>query len=208
MDKDQLYVLAKAKEKAEEIFRHRVSPAFVFHNIAHTQQVVDAAAEIAADYHLKPDDEFVLVIAAWFHDAGFSKGLSENHEEESICIAQEFLFQHHISEELIVRISSCILATKMPQQPLNLVGEILCDADLYHLGTNFFMERSRLLQKELASCSHNIFKEEKWRQLNIRFLQSHHYFTAYCQNKLTPVKRRWIEQLRLKKSDTTTQPNS
>ena len=37
--------------------------------------------------------------------------------------------------ELIQRVSSCIQATRMPQSPLSQVEKIMCDADLYHLGT-------------------------------------------------------------------------
>jgi hypothetical protein len=40
--------------------------------------------------------------------------------------------------------------------------------------------------------------KREWRQRNIEFLESHHYFTDYCQQKLEPQKQQWIRELRKK----------
>lgn len=100
--------------------------------------MVRAAEELAANYALNDHDHFVLLMAAWFHDTGFSSGQAEEHEKESIQIATVFLQNHNVDAETIQRISSCIQATRMPQSPLSQVEKIMCDSDLYHLGSTDF----------------------------------------------------------------------
>ena len=134
-------------------------------------------------------------MSAWFHDTGFSLGYAEGHEKESIRLAKEFLTPHIAKPEIIIRIESCIQATHMPQQAVTLTEKIICDADLFHLGTNSFMERSELLRKELQAYYKTAFPEAEWLQLNIEFLKLHKYFTGYCRHELEPVKQEWIEKL-------------
>jgi predicted metal-dependent HD superfamily phosphohydrolase len=193
----QLQILEETKKVVPEIFKNKVSPLFVFHTMDHTRQVVNAAGEIAGHYTLNDDDQFVLFLSAWFHDTGFSNGHSEEHEKESIKLAEEFLYRRNEDQKLVTRVSSCIQATHLPQEPLDLVEKILCDADLYHLGTNMFNKWNDHLRQELQNYISD-FTDEVWRHLNIEFLKSHKYFTGYCLQKLEPVKQEWIKQLQHK----------
>ena len=195
MNVHQIQILEKTKKVVTEIFKTKVNHLFVFHNLEHTRQVVNAAGEIAGHYPLNDDDQFVLFISAWFHDTGFSSGHSEEHEKESIKLAEKLLSRCNEDQELINRVSSCIQATHLPQEPRDLVEKILCDADLYHLGTNMFTKWSGHLRQELQTYYKSDFSEEEWREINIEFLKSHNYFTGYCRQKLEPVKQRWLKQL-------------
>lgn len=195
MNERQLQIVTEAGKFVAEIFKSKVNPFFVFHNLEHTIQVVTAAEEIEGYYQLNNDDQFVLFLSAWFHDTGFSSGHAEEHEKESIKLVKEFLSSRIADQGMIIRIAACIQATHMPQQPLNLVEKIICDADLFHLGTNLFSERSKLLRKELRAYYKSDFADDEWRQRNIEFLKSHNYFTGYCRQKLEPVKQEWIEKL-------------
>ncbi|MEO6219930.1 MAG: HD domain-containing protein [Ginsengibacter sp.] len=198
MNQQQLQILSEAKKIVTEIFLNEVNPLFVFHNLEHTLQVVNAAEEIEGHYQLNDDDQFVLFLSSWFHDTGFSAGHVEEHEKESIKLAKDFLYHRNAGEKITTHISSCILATHIPQEPLNMVEKILCDADLFHLGTNMFKERNELLRQELKAYHKFDFSRKEWCQLSIEFLTSHQYFTGYCQKKLGPLKTEWIEQLQNK----------
>ena len=90
MNVHQLQILEEAKKVVTAIFKNKINPLFVFHNLEHTLQVVNAAVEIEGYYQLNDDDQFVLFISAWFHDTGFSTGHSEEHEKESIKLAENF----------------------------------------------------------------------------------------------------------------------
>ena len=171
MNEQQLQIIKEAKKIVTSIFQNKVNPLFVFHNLEHTIQVVTATEEIEGYYQLNNEDRFVLFISAWFHDTGFSLGHAEEHEKESIKLAKEFLTPRIAEQEIITRIASCIQATHMPQQPLNLVEKIICDADLFHLGSNMFSERNQLLRKELQAYYKSDFPEREWCQLNIEFLK-------------------------------------
>ncbi|MBD0287802.1 MAG: HD domain-containing protein, partial [Flavisolibacter sp.] len=195
MNEQQQQVLAEVQSFVTELFRTKVDPKFVFHNLQHTRQVVAAASEMAAYYNLKDDDHFILLLAAWFHDTGFSTGQAEEHERESIRLATDFLEHRNISPEIIQRVSSCIQATRMPQSPLSIVEKILCDADLYHLGTDDFKRMNENLKAEQETYFKTEFSKKEWRQRNIEFLETHQYFTDYCQQKLEPKKQEWLRQL-------------
>src|SRR4051812_27255625 len=106
MTEQQLNILQAAQDRVTRTFREDVDPHFVFHNLGHTQQVVAAAQELAAQYPLSEDDHFALLLAAWFHDTGFRSGKAEEHEKESIRLATEFLHAQGASEEIIQRVSS------------------------------------------------------------------------------------------------------
>jgi predicted metal-dependent HD superfamily phosphohydrolase len=195
MNERQLQIIDEARKVVSSLFQAKVNPLFVFHNLEHTRHVVTATEEIEAHYQLDNNDQFVLSVSAWFHDTGFSTGVAEEHEQESIKLATDFLYQQHVHPEVILQIASCIRATHMPQQPVNLVEKIICDADLFHLGSNSFMERNELLRKEHQAYYKIDFPEAEWRKLNIEFLKSHNYFTGYCRKELEPVKQEWIEKL-------------
>jgi len=198
MNEHQSQIITEAKTIVTNILKNKVIPLFAFHNLDHTLQVVNAAEEIAVYYELNDDDQFVLFISAWFHDTGFSTGHCEEHEKESIKLAEDFLYNRHEDRKLINRVSSCIQATHIPQKPRDLVEKILCDADLYHLGTNMFNKWNDQLRQELQAYYRSDFSDEEWCQLNIEFLRSHKYFTGYCLQNLEPVKQEWIKQFQNK----------
>ena len=202
MNERQLQIVAEGKATVTEIFKNKVTPLFAFHNLDHTLQVVNAAEEIAGHYHLNDNDQFVLFISAWFHDTGFSTGHFEEHEKESIKLAEDFLYCRHEDPKLINRVSSCIQATHIPQKPQDLAEQILCDSDLYHLGTNMFNKWNDLLRQELQNYYRSYFSDEEWCQFNIEFLKSHKYFTGYCLQKLEPVKQQWIKNFQDKHGET------
>ncbi len=181
-------LLADARNYVTEIFTRQVKPHFVFHTLEHTEDVAEACSIMADHYNLDDEDRQVLLLSAWFHDTGYSKGEAAGHEEESSRLAAEFLQGRNIDEAFIQRVTSCIKATRMPQSPVSLVEQILCDSDLYHLATADFKARNALLKQEQeALLGHKISKKE-WRKNNIQFLETHQYFTDYGRQKLEPKK--------------------
>ncbi len=198
MNEHQLQLIGEVKKVATEIFEKGVDPRFVFHNLEHTRQVAEAAEGIANFYRFNENEKFVLIVAAWFHDSGFSSGRIEAHELESIKTAENFLRTYNTASDVIAAVSSCILATQMPQNPKNGIEKIICDADLFHLGTNHFNYRTELLRQELQFYYKREIAEQEWRMQNMEFLKSHTYFTGYCQQMLEPVKQIWITRLHRK----------
>lgn len=193
-------IIDSAKNEVKELLEKKLDARFVFHNLLHTRQVAEAAEAIATFYRFDEEEIFILLLAAWFHDTGFITGRIEGHETESMKIAQSFLLKRNVAPTIISKVLLCIKATKMPQHPVSGIDKVLCDADLFHLGSNNFKERTELLRREFQDYYNTEITEKEWNLRNIEFLNSHHYFTGYCQQMLEPVKQRWIKSLEKTKS--------
>lgn len=169
----------------------------VYHNLAHTKRVVQAAVQIANHYQLKDDDFFIVYASAWFHDTGYFIE-TQSHEEKGAEHAETYLTNYQVSKEVIAAIKGAILSTRLPQSPNNLNERILCDADLFHLGSEDFSERSKLLHKEVEQLCGREISKKSWRLKDIEFLESHQYHTDYCRLLLETQKNKNIAKLKKK----------
>ena len=184
-----------------DLYKNKLSSQVVYHNFEHTSKVVEAVNEIAIGENISEDDLEVLLLAAWFHDTGFTEGY-DNHEEKSKAIAHKFLTENEVSKDKIDRIFSLIDVTKMPQNPTNKIEEIICDADLFHLGEENFKEKGNLLRTEWENLSGKSLTDIEWLKENVNFIENHKYFTDYAFNKLNAQKtQNWVKiQKELKKT--------
>jgi predicted metal-dependent HD superfamily phosphohydrolase len=187
-------LITSAEQYVTQLFSDQVPAAYHFHDLHHTLAVVAAAGTIAANYSLSEQEHTALLLAAWFHDTGYSRQY-EGHESVSVQIAGEFLKARHVDDSLISSVKGCIMATRMPQSPNTIIEEILCDSDLYHLGTDQFEKENKLLRKELNVAFGKDISKKTWRKLNIRFLQQHHFFTSFGREHLQPVQDRHLKEL-------------
>jgi hypothetical protein len=79
------------------------------------------------------------------------------------------------------------MATRVPQQPSNLLEQIICDADLDYLGRPDFPEIAGLLKKELLEYG-LVKNDHEWKSLQQTFLTKHHYHTQSSILLRQPVK--------------------
>ena len=105
--------------------------------------MVKSADLIAEHYQLNEEDMLSLRIAAWFHDAGYLFETPPLHEESSSLLAENYLKGKNIDAAIIQKVKGCIMATKLPQSPHSLIEQIICDADLFNLGTDMFRETEK-----------------------------------------------------------------
>ncbi|MTI19541.1 HD domain-containing protein [Fulvivirga sp. RKSG066] len=169
-------------------------PEFYYHNLQHTQYVVEGV-KIMSDYHVvSPEKREKLILAAWFHDTGFIESY-KNHESHSQHIATQFLHNLNCSESDILQVCHLIEATRLPTNPKSLSEKIICDADMRHLAANNYMEINNKLRQEVMSCCHEKFDDETWAFLNLRFLEIHRYYTSYAKEILRPKKEVNIAQI-------------
>lgn len=201
MSMDSQSLLQETERFVTHFFATRISPAFLFHNIDHTKDVVKAATFLTDYYQLPADDRQVVLLAAWFHDTGYSSGSARWHEKVSKEVATDFLQQHQVDTATVEKVGNCIMATQWPQCPVDLCEQILCDADLFHLGTDAFEEKNKLLRKELNTLFDKKLSKKEWRERNIVFLQQHRYFTDYARKNLQPVKQQHLQELLDKNKD-------
>jgi predicted metal-dependent HD superfamily phosphohydrolase len=195
MTEEQFRVLSAAQDFVSDLFINKVDKAIHFHTLQHTQEVLAASETMADYYHLEDEDRYALMLAAWFHDTGYSAGKASGHENVSIELATKFLNQHNVSQQVINKVIGCITATRLPQTPRTLIEQIIADADLFHLGTSDFKEKNKLLREELNDFGSLGLSKKDWRKKNIEFLTKHHYFTSYAKEHLDPLKQVYLQDL-------------
>lgn len=188
-------VLSQVEKFVSTSLQKELPEHFLYHDLTHTQEVVKATAEIAKAEGLDDEDQETVLIAAWFHDLGHVKDC-DCHERKGAELAKAFLEKEGFSKERIAQVEGCIMATMMPQRPLNLMESILCDADLYHLSTDQFEPRSKLLREEWEEIKEEEFKDSSWTKINVDFLSGHSYFTPYAQEHFEAGKQKNLEALK------------
>lgn len=157
------------------LLNRELPAALCYHNVAHTLDVYNAAERIAKSEGVTGHNLKLLLTAAWYHDSGHVTG-KPDHEMQSCAIAREALPQFNYTPVEIKRICSIIMATRLPQSPKDILGEILADADLDYLGRDDFFAISAKLYEELGNTGRKVPKDE-WNRIQVKFFESHHYFT-------------------------------
>jgi hypothetical protein len=190
-------LLRHIREYALAYYRTHADEKLIYHDKEHTEDMVSAAMQIGNHYQLNDRDFFIVQAAAWFHDLGYMVDIA-HHEAQSTVLAVNFLKKHNANEEDIDAIKGCILATQMPQKPVTLLDKIVCDADLFHLGTDDFFKKDKLLLKEINALYQKDLGKLEWRRKSIQFLENHHYHTDYCQLLLNSGKEANIQTLKNK----------
>jgi len=170
----------KAKETIVHHLEQNLPSDLFYHGIHHTFDVFDAALVIAENEKIDSADDLTLLkTAALFHDSGFTIDASK-HEECGCDLAREILPACDYTNSQIDQICGMIMATKIPQQPLNLLECIICDADLDYLGRDDFFKIGDTLYQELKA--YNKIKDAiQWNQLQISFLSNHKYHTEFSR---------------------------
>lgn len=190
-------ILDQLRTHVASLFLAHKDERFVYHNLHHTEQVVENAVRIANHYQLSDREFFIVTAASWFHDMGYLFDCSQ-HEVRGERIATEFLTEKEVDKETIALVGGCILATKMPQSPVGLLQQIVCDADLFHLGSDSFKEKNKLMRQEVAAfCNKEIDKNE-WRIKTIALFKAHHYHTDFCQQLLNNKKAQNLAEMEKK----------
>jgi HD superfamily phosphodiesterase len=155
----------------------------VYHNILHVKEVVEMTQVIAKASNVSGNDLDLVTSAAWLHDIGHIKTW-ENHEELSANYAKKYMSSSNCSTEEIDIVVGCILATAIPHNPKNLLEEIICDADVSHLGLDNFFEKSELLKQEFENRKNKTFSDFRWIKKNIDFISTTTFYTKYGKNVL------------------------
>lgn len=179
-----------------------------YHNLSHTQAVVASVHKMAVKFNLNERDTFIVKAAAWFHDTGYVNGGVDAHEERGAQLATDFLQGHQVDAPTIDDIAGCILATKLPQTPQNLLQQIVCDADLYHFGTTDFFDNNKKMRKEAESRLGRKISKTEWNASTIQLLNSHSFKTDLCQKLLGQQKLINLNKLKEKETSLPVEPTA
>ena len=164
-----------------------------YHGFHHTMDVYKYVVEIAKAEKINRYELTLLKVAVLLHDAGFTQTYN-GHEDVSCQMALTLLPQFDYTSEEIERICGMIQATKIPQKPKNILEQIIADADLLYLGTKRFKEVGDTLFEEMRIYS-GLGSSKEWNSIQKKFLEHHHYHTAYCRANYEPTKQKNLKKI-------------
>jgi uncharacterized protein len=187
--------------------QEELNQALSYHCVEHTLDVLDATRWLADAEKIEPHHKALLETAALYHDAGMIIQYKD-HESASILIAEQVLpgFGYSVSE--IDKISSLILVTRLPQRPSNHLEQVICDADLDYLGRDDFFINSFKLRLEWQTNGIRNTSLPEWFDIQIHFLEEHHYFTSSAILLRNEKKLKHIEEIKLLRSQRMISPKS
>ena len=185
---------AGAVAYALDRLRTELPPELLYHNTMHTEgDVLPAAVRLARLSNVAEPDLHLLEVAAAFHDLGQIRAIL-GHEQIGAEIMSGVLPRYGFSQNEIERVFGMILATRLPQTPLNEEQALLADADLDSLGREDFFATSKALWQERTACG-MIIAWQTWLENQHRFLTDHRYFTPVARALRDEGKRKNIELL-------------
>ncbi len=173
-------IVDKAEHYVVQLFKDKLSSAFSYHNLEHTKRVVAAVNVISEAENLNEKDRELILLAAWFHDAGFCDSCT-THESVGMKLAEDFLRKENYPESDIEKIKSIINATSIKYIPQNPLENIIKDADTSHLGSTDFFEITEKLRQECKEVHHQKMTKSEWANINRMFLSKHRFYTQYAQ---------------------------
>jgi predicted metal-dependent HD superfamily phosphohydrolase len=182
-------ILKKAEEYVTNLLSEKLPEGYDFHNIEHTTYVAEKAGLIGRNSGLNESELNTVVLSAWFHDVGYINGF-ENHEERSANMAEEFLISENVDTETIDTVKRCILATKVPQRPDNILSQVLCDSDMAHMADENYFEWFERSRKEWNKTRGGKVSKRKYYEMSKEFFEKQSYFTEYAKKTFTPGKER------------------
>ncbi|WP_316800249.1 HD domain-containing protein [Pedobacter frigidisoli] len=187
MDYQVENLLTTVERFVEHNLRDRLSNQMYFHNLNHTLLVVEGVKLIGKTEGLSEDELFILVLAAFLHDVGYTEQY-RGHEEESARIASELLGTNGLAVEKIELVKKCIISTKFPQHPAGKLEEVICDADFLHFSLPDYQDYASRLKMEWETNLNLFYSDIEWDKLNLNMLSAHLYFTDYGKNTLQQQK--------------------
>ena len=169
---------------------------YYYHDVRHTLDVIEQSQTIGKLEGISLRELEILKIAALFHDTGFLE-VRTGHEQASVDFFQTIDGSNTLSHEDCDIIAGCIRATHMPQNPMNHLEQILCDADLDYLGREDFGLIGENLFLEMSACG-EMSDRIAWDKLQVKFLEAHSYHTPSNQTRRDAKKAENLSEVRLR----------
>ena len=188
-------IIEAAASFVRSYFHEHIKDAYVFHNLQHTEDVVESTRDLTTALQVDEEETEHLLLAAWFHDLGYAQGPAA-HEERSCEAARTFLEEQEYPEARIQKVEQYILATRFPQKPESLPEKVICDADLSHLGKGIYWDRCSRIRQEMLLTQDRVLTDLEWAEFELNFLRQHAYHTEVARTLFDEQKDKHIRQLK------------
>jgi len=149
MGKHDVNVVRDAGEHVFALYRGaKAETPLLYHDFSRAREVVDACKDIAKGCKLDDDDREVVLLSAWFHDAGYAAGI-DGDRTRSTEICRKFLGEDQGRNGLCERVIACIEgAARTDEDQRTLREDVLYDALLAPVASKSYVEDAELLPLE------------------------------------------------------------
>lgn len=162
---------------------------FTFHNYNRAVTIVRHCTTLGVQMNLKKEESKTLHLAAWFLETGYSRDY-DNYQSASVTIANAYLEEKGVDEDVTKSIEELILSTRVPEQPVTLMAQVLCDARMYYLAEkNLLLHIENLRTERLAVCKKE-YSDKEWLLENINTTNNYFYFTSAAKELLEKKKQK------------------
>jgi predicted metal-dependent HD superfamily phosphohydrolase len=167
-------LVKEAQAYITDLFAKELSAKLTYHTLGHTETVVKECRTLAPAAGLNADDTETLLLAAWFHDAGYLD-VYDGHEFRSMERAGAWLAEHNVPNTRIELVQGLIKATHRDFPPETELQKLLVDADMSNLARDDFRSRAELLRTEWELVLDKTYTTPEWTELQLNFMLAHKY---------------------------------
>ena len=171
----------------------------IYHRFKRSRALVEDTKEIAKGNKLNEEEGEVLLLSAWFHDAGEAAardGSSEQKREKSVEIARAFLERAGQPQSVADAVTACLRAVNGGEKGRDgLAADVLHDALLAPLASKSYLEESELLRLEEQRRTGKVYSDVEWTQSRIDCLHKQAYRTRWAQLEYLGGRAKNLERL-------------
>jgi predicted metal-dependent HD superfamily phosphohydrolase len=175
-------ILKQAKAYVTQLFEEKLPKQLVYHSLDHTVAVVKEARKLGEDSGLSAPDQETLLLAAWFHDTGYTE-VYDGHEYRSMELAKAWLTQQQYAPERIALVQDLIRATHRNEAGETELHQLLMDADMSGMGREDFFANAELLRAEWETTLGKTYSSTEWAESQLDFLHSAKFHTEAAKSR-------------------------
>jgi HD superfamily phosphodiesterase len=168
-------LVQQAQAYVEPLLKQDLDPRLTYHTLAHTTYVVKQAHALADAAPLAPADTELLLVAAWFHDAGYLDTY-DGHEYKSMTRAESWLREKQVDPARIEK--------------------MMVDADMSNLAAEDFRSRAELIRTEWELALGKSYTNPEWAELQLNFMLAHKYQSEVGKDRYKKALKANIEDQR------------
>ncbi len=193
-------LLHEAALYVKKYYDNEFSGDFTFHNYDRAVTIVRNCMTLGVQMNVNKEEIKTLHLAAWFLETGYSKDYW-NYESSSVAIANSFLEEKAVDDDIKKAIEELILSVRTPGQPVTLAAQILCDVRMYHLAEKDFLNNIENLRKEQLAVCKKEYSDKEWLAENLNVASNHFYFTLAARELFEKKKQKKVALLKDRSED-------
>jgi len=181
-----------------DYYAAHVNDQYSFHNYNRTVNIVRNCDALGVTMNLGGQELKLAHLAAWFTELGFSED-HRNYQGKSVKLAREYFRTKKLDDGVFEKLEECILSTRVPQQPVSVISQLICDATMYHLAEKDSLQLAESLRNEFAAVAQVEYSDEEWINEYIKMINNHFYFTRTAREIFQKRKEKTLAAFQAKR---------